>query len=176
MKKLVIYFHGYNSSPNTDKVARLCKESSFLTYAFPIHLDPSVAYPELVSKIDDVLMNFHNNENIKLVFVGTSLGGWWASKLAKEYGCKSIIINPSSEPANSLRKYDVPERICTQYEDISFPDNATYFFAKNDGLLDHTELIRMLTEQKKDVRIYKDGGHRFNGASFEKVVDYIKEI
>jgi len=175
MKKVVVYFHGYNSSPHTDKVARLSKESSFFTYAFPIHIDPRVACEELTDKIDNLLVEMYN-QDIKLIFVGTSLGGWWASKLASEYDCEAVVINPSANPKESLAKYGVPEHILEQYEEIVIPKKATYFFASNDEVIDHTDFIEKVNQEKTSVYIFQEGNHRFNGKHFEKVIEHLKMI
>ena len=63
----IIYFHGYGSSPNTDKV-KLLKEHFSEVYAFPIDVDPDKSLPYLEEEIENV---FYGTINVpsKLVFV-----------------------------------------------------------------------------------------------------------
>jgi predicted esterase YcpF (UPF0227 family) len=174
MKKLVVYFHGFNSSPNGAKVDRLKEE--FTTLAVNIDKDPDVAGPKLLSCIDYFLVD-HWEEDFELIFVGTSLGGWWASKLAKEYECKAVVVNPSTNPAKTLPKLDpMMSKIAHKYTPIEVPDDVTYFFAEDDSVIDHTEFRKNLSENHKSARVfsYSDGGHRFADKYFERVINYLK--
>ena len=87
MKKVIVYCHGYASSNKTDKVFRLKKMlPDAEVHAWNIAIDPEISIPYLTGKIDlDILATNPLEENINLIFVGTSLGGWYASKLADIY-------------------------------------------------------------------------------------------
>jgi len=45
-----------------------------------------------------------------LTFVGSSLGGFYATYLAERYGAKAAIINPAIRPTRSLASYLGPQR------------------------------------------------------------------
>ena len=174
MSKVVIYCHGYKSSSKSDKL-RLLQEAGFEAYCFDADVDPDIAFRNIYEKIDNLLVEYYN-QDIKLIFVGTSLGGWWASKLASEYDCEAVIINPSADPKVSLAKYRVPEHILEQYDEIVIPKRATYFFASNDEVIDHTEFIKKVNQEQTSVYIFQDGNHRFNGKHFEKVVEHLRLV
>jgi len=48
--------------------------------------------------------------NKALAFVGSSLGGFYATFLAEHYGAKAVLINPAIRPAESLASYLGPQR------------------------------------------------------------------
>src|ERR1700694_3379881 len=48
--------------------------------------------------------------NDRLTFVGSSLGGFYATFLAERYGAKAVLINPAIRPAKSLASYLGPQR------------------------------------------------------------------
>ena len=168
MKPLVVYCHGYGSSSNTDKVQRL-RDFGFDVYAWDIDIDPRVSIPYLENKIDDLLLdNIHHN--IDLVFIGTSLGCWYASKLADAYGAKAILINPSYTPAKSLLRYGVSTDIASKYDNTVFDENDTVIVAKDDEVIDHSDRD---FSNAKAVILSENGGHRFNGREFDLVKDLI---
>ena len=174
MKKLIIYFHGFNSSPKTDKFDRL--KSAFpddFVYAFPINIDPDIAQIELENDIDSCLID-HLNENINVVFVGTSLGAWWANKMGDLYDCPTILINPCHDPKNSLGKYDINESILNKFETMEYyPEKDYYFIAKYDEVIEHSTFLH---SSWPDVFIYDspEVKHRFNGPEFDDVIDLIR--
>lgn len=100
MKKFIVYFHGYASSPNTDKVTqlKLAYPNDYI-YAFLADIDPEIAIKEVGNNIDLALLD-HIEEDIDITFIGTSLGAWLAAKMADLYGVKSILINPVLYPHN----------------------------------------------------------------------------
>lgn len=174
MKKIIIYFHGLNSSHNSDKVERL--KSAFpddYVHAFPINIDPDIAIPELENNINNVLID-HLNEEIILFFVGTSLGAWWANKFGNEYQCTAILINPSPNPRYSLPSYGISKDICEKYSDIAYyPEKDYYFFAKYDEVIEHS-----IDWSWPHINLYNSAnvGHRFCGPEFNDVISLIKKL
>ena len=167
MKPLVVYCHGYGSSATTDRVQKL-RDFGFDVFAWDIGIDPSVSMPILEDKIDDLLID-HINDDVNLVFVGTSLGCWYASKLADAYGSKAILINPSYTPSKRLIEYGVPDEIAKKYTDTIINENDIVVVARDDEVIDHTG--RDFSKAKSV--IYSTGGHRFNGPEFDMVKDLI---
>ena len=41
----------------------------------------------------------------QMALVGSSLGGFYATVLAEEFGCRAVVINPAVNPARDLRGY-----------------------------------------------------------------------
>jgi predicted esterase YcpF (UPF0227 family) len=171
MEKIIIYCHGYGSSSKSSKLQHL-KDAGFEAYCFDANINPILAIKELTDNIDLLLVdNF--NRDVELIFVGTSLGGWMASKLSNLYSTKSIIINPSTNPKISLLKYSVSEEICNLYEPIEYSKKAKYFFAENDEILDNKEIREKLIGESYDVTIVPNSDHRFD-KNFELIINYLK--
>ena len=166
-KKIIVYCHGYGSSPKSDKVTRLSKIKDSEVFSFPINVDPSVSLPMLELEIDSLLLD-RMHEPARLIFVGTSLGGWYASVLAKTYGADAWVINPSRTPGVTLMNKGVPVEIASQYFDMPLLKNARYVVAEDDELLDHSMLKRLVPAAQ--LTVVKTGGHRFNGPEFDEYV------
>ena len=174
MKKyLIFYFHGYNSSPNTNKVGRL--KSIFPdTYAFDINPDPDVSLKYLEDQIDITLLDekYMHHPNLQVIFIGTSLGAWYAAELADNYNVKAILINPCYDPQNSLVKYNLDRKICNKYPPIKWLNDAIYYIAKDDEVIDFRP-VRSILDQLNTHWI-DNSNHWFSGPEFDNVIEDIK--
>jgi predicted esterase YcpF (UPF0227 family) len=172
MEKIIIYCHGYGSNANSSKLQQL-KNAGFEAYCFNANINPIQALEDLTNEIDMILVeNF--NRNVELVFVGTSLGGWMASKLSEIYSAKSIIINPSINPKLSLLKYGVSSEICNLYNSMKFSKKAKYFFAENDEIIDNVETREKLINEEYDVTVVPNSDHRFD-KNFNLIIECLDD-
>lgn len=168
---LIFYFHGYGSSPNTDKVARLREafpNDEVLAPSIPV--DYRTADRELSAFIMNALLDHMTCGTI--VFIGTSLGGYWAMSKAREFGVASVLINPSFDPAESLQKYGEN----TNHPRIHPLDTdrfAKYFFADVDEVIPNTALRKLVDDQ---ATIVAGEDHRFNRHGFQLVIDHVKHL
>lgn len=151
----IVYFHGYGSSSKSDKVSAL----NAIAPDIPILYDD--AKRSLYHFLLPIVLN-----NSKIMFVGTSLGGYWASKMSDIFGVPSIVINPSTSPKSTLGNYNNP--LLTNEELQKYPDLDTTFgtpkivlLAKDDEILNYT-LAEKLFNGKANVKVFENGGHRFN--------------
>lgn len=173
MSLIIVYFHGYGSSPNSDKVEVLRSSFDSPVFSFPINIDPDKAIADLSHRIDMMLLEDMHADD-KVVFVGTSMGGWMASEMGKKYNIPAIVINPAWDPSDVLAKLGVDESICSKYDLMSLSDKNAYFFADHDELIDNHELRVLLSEAGHEVYVDPEGDHRFGGEPFKRVVKYIK--
>lgn len=170
MKKIVVYFHGFGSSAQTDKVQML-RDAGFETHAWDINVDPMLSLPELTENIDSMLLD-DMHEECQLFFVGTSLGAWYASNLAHMYGVNAVLINPCYNPKESLAKYDVDQYILDDYLiDIHFAPHQKVFIGSEDTVIDFSGVDFC----GADVTVVDGADHRFN-KEFGLVIDYIKDF
>lgn len=176
MKTILFYFHGFGSSAQTDKVSKLRENLDLDVYAFDIDIDPVKAEDILSHQISLTLMDYLHEEDIQVIFVGTSLGGWWAGKLAKQFHCRAILINPAVEPQTTLHHLGVNVDTCAKYHDLEYPINTVFFLAEIDEVVDHTSLKAALVFNKSYTTfIVPNADHRFND-KFYLVQDYITKI
>ena len=100
---MIVYLHGFNSSPQSHKaqlLARFMAERGLgAHYACPA-LPPLAA--EAIAAIE-ALMARH--AGARWCFVGSSLGGYYATCLAEKHGAKAVLVNPAVEPHVGLRAY-----------------------------------------------------------------------
>lgn len=167
--QLIFYFHGYNSGPTSDKVDRL--KSVFPdTYAFKIDPDPDVSLPYLQDQIDLILLDakYMHHPNLEIIFIGTSLGGWYAAELADRYKAKAVLINPCYDPSYILKNLGCKERISSKYPPMKWLNDATYYIAKNDEVIDFRPVMNLLSQLK--THLIDNANHRFNGPEFDKVI------
>ena len=109
MSATIVYLHGFNSGPASVKAQQLGREIAALdplsrpAYFVPhLHHRPAAAMREVMAWVDTA--NSHSG-NDTLTFVGSSLGGFYATFLAERSGAKAVLINPAIRPAQSLASY-----------------------------------------------------------------------
>jgi uncharacterized protein len=100
---MLIYLHGFNSSPQSFK-ARLLRERLEALghghdFACPA-LDHRPA--EAMAQVEALLANA---SSAATTLVGSSLGGFYATWLAERYGMRAALINPAVRPYDLLSQY-----------------------------------------------------------------------
>ena len=169
MKKKIVYFHGYGSTPNSDKVKSLSEYVDVYAPSIPVKYEEAKVYLE----------QFLNNIDFSdVVFVGTSLGGYWATVMAEQFGVPAVIINPSCKPAETLSFYNNP--ILTNEELLKYkelnPTNASnkiVLLAKDDDVIPY-EIAEQKFRDVSKVKLFENGGHRFNCINI--ILENISEI
>ena len=99
----IVYLHGFRSAPASVKAQRLCATVE----ALPPARRPRLHVPALThAPLDAVAavaawMDAHaRGEDV--TFVGSSLGGFYATHLAERYGARAVMINPAVHPERDL--------------------------------------------------------------------------
>ena len=106
----LVYLHGFNSSPQTVKGRKLAAAAAALAaparvYIPQLHHRPATAMRDVRTWLDANVV-----DRTALTFVGSSLGGYYATFLAEELGARAVVINPAVRPASSLAAYVGPQR------------------------------------------------------------------
>jgi uncharacterized protein len=106
----IVYLHGLNSGPTSVKARALGDAIAALPaasrpeYVVPkLHHRPAVAMRAVAAWIDE-------RKPVLLTFVGSSLGGFYATWLAERYRANAVMINPSVRPFIDLERYLGPQR------------------------------------------------------------------
>ena len=99
----LLYLHGFRSSPGSAKaqrvateVARLQDAGHSLVWCCP-QLPPS---PAAAKALIDSLT--HDWPSDRMAVIGSSLGGFYATVLAEQRGCRAVVLNPAVDPADTL--------------------------------------------------------------------------
>jgi uncharacterized protein len=106
----IVYLHGLNSDPASVKARALGAAIAALPvaarpeYVVPkLHHRPAIAMRDVAAWIDE-------RKPAPLTFVGSSLGGFYATWLAERYRAHAVLINPSVRPFTDLERYLGPQR------------------------------------------------------------------
>ncbi|WP_027476220.1 YqiA/YcfP family alpha/beta fold hydrolase [Curvibacter gracilis] len=99
----LLYLHGFRSSPQSAKARQMAAavaERHPQVHWWCPQLPPSPrAAAELLSE------GLRDWPQARMAVVGSSLGGFYASWVARQTGCPSVLINPAVDPARDLARY-----------------------------------------------------------------------
>lgn len=105
---MLIYVHGFNSSPASTKARQLgaCLESmgrgsEFSCPALPDRPAAAIAVLE---------RELHRSTLGAITMVGSSLGGYYSTWLAEKYGVRAVLVNPAITPHEGLQAYLGPQK------------------------------------------------------------------
>jgi len=96
----IVYLHGFRSSPASIKATRLREfvealSSPPLLHVPALHHRPSIAMQAVVDWVE-------RHANSDVAFIGSSLGGFYATYLAERFGARAVMINPAVRPYDAL--------------------------------------------------------------------------
>jgi predicted esterase YcpF (UPF0227 family) len=176
----ILYLHGFRSSPRSVKSQKLgaavaewnaAKLAAHMvahsaapgTAAAPSALAVTWAAPQLppspalaVSQLQALVADWPRET---MVVIGSSLGGFYATVLAEQLGCRAAVINPAVAPARDLARYIGEQSTFDKPEDrfffrpefidefkalapspITRPERYWALIAKGDEVLDWQEM------------------------------------
>jgi uncharacterized protein len=106
----IVYLHGLNSAPGSIKaralgaaIAALPEEERPEYFVPQLHHRPAEAVRAVEAWLDA-------RNPAALAFVGSSLGGFYATHFAERRAARAIMINPSVRPYTDLESYLGPQR------------------------------------------------------------------
>ena len=99
----LLYLHGFRSSPSSAKArqmaAHVAQHHPGVTFWCP-QLPPSPR-----AAMDLVAQGIAHWPRQSMAVMGSSLGGFYASWVAQQAGCPSVMLNPAVDPARDLARY-----------------------------------------------------------------------
>jgi predicted esterase YcpF (UPF0227 family) len=100
---MLVYLHGFNSSPHSHKARVLGQymEERGLGARYACPALPPLA-SEAIASCEALLVGLGADP---VCFVGSSLGGFYATYLAEKHGARAVLINPAIDPHAGLRAY-----------------------------------------------------------------------
>lgn len=103
---MLLYLHGFRSSPSSfkaqlvaDRMRSLGRERDYICPS--LNVSPREAMEQAAQLIDAA----RRRGDTELAIVGSSLGGFYATWLAEQYGCRAAVLNPATHPHHDLAKY-----------------------------------------------------------------------
>ena len=101
----IVYLHGFRSSPASVKATRLAA----IVAALPASIRPALIVPALDHRPVRAMESIHAiaaaHDAGRLAFVGSSLGGFYATVAAERHGARAVLINPAIRPDVDLRAH-----------------------------------------------------------------------
>ena len=187
MPNTILYFHGFKSSSDSSKAQEFKKfienKTSQTKIIIPNLEDDFIeAHKQIETLIDK------NSTNI--LYMGSSLGGYYALYFAQLYKTKSILINPAIPPLKDFEihlgkneNYATGNKFTISKDDISYvrslhhkkilePKNNLILLESGDEILNYVESSSYFKGSYID--IFYGGNHSYTSIKekFTKIKDF----
>ena len=100
---MILYLHGFRSSPRSmkarltgERMAQLGRSAQFICPQLPA--SPKLAMEQAFGLVRDVPAG-------ELAIIGSSLGGYYATWMAEQLGCRAVLLNPAVVPMLDLDQH-----------------------------------------------------------------------
>jgi len=178
---MLIYIHGFNSSPESFKASLLKSYAEKINMPDVLEIpalsyDPVVAINQLITLVN----TYQKQHQMRpLCFIGSSLGGYYATWLAEHYESRVVLINPAVKPYELFEDYlgfnrniytgeeymltmdHVDQLKEYEVESISNPDRYLLLLQTGDEVLDYKMALDKYAAVPSIVE--EGGGHEFSG-------------
>lgn len=102
---MIVYLHGFNSSPQSRKAQVLQRHMAERGLA---HEYACPALPPLAREAIREIQKLALKPGV--CFIGSSLGGFYATYLVEKHRLKAVLLNPAIDPHVGLRAYLGPQK------------------------------------------------------------------
>jgi hypothetical protein len=170
----LLYLHGFRSSPQSTK-ARLVRQ-----YVQAHHPGVTCWCPQLPPSprlaMREVMQGIAAWPRERMAVIGSSLGGFYATWVAEQTGCRAAVLNPAVHPERDLAQHigehaswhDPQEKLhfrpeyvqelrALQVPAISRPERYYALIAKGDEVLDWREMTARYPGAQ--IRLLEGGDH-----------------
>ncbi len=191
---LLVYLHGFRSSPRSSKAVMTGKAIEALSLGgmcIEWYCPQLLASPK--KSMEMVTQFIDQSHADRIIIIGSSLGGFYANYLAEKYACKAVALNPavraprelaphvgmmtaydSDEPFDFRPEY-IDELKALQIERITNPERYFLIAAKGDELLDWKEMVDFYAGAKQLVLEGSDHGIADYGDHLPEVLCFISK-
>ena len=165
---MILYIHGFRSTPNSDKALLFKAHYGDQIIIADFSHEPEAAIAEL----EQIMA-----ENDITGMIASSLGGFYATYLSEKYAVKTVLINPSVRPFETLERYlganethdgilfEWKKEHLVQLEQFAVraptAERYTLFLQKGDEILDYRVAQRYYAGA--ETVLEEGGSHRFGG-------------
>lgn len=160
---MLIYLHGFNSSPASRKAQMLARVMADRGLA-DHYACPALSHRplEAVASAETAMAKAPHGA---ITFIGSSLGGYYATWLAERHGRRAVLINPAVHPHRELRAYlGVQQNLYTGEKYVLAEDDLS---AWEDLFVPTVTPSRylLLVETGDEVLDYREAVDRYAGAT-----------
>jgi hypothetical protein len=157
----LLYLHGFRSSPQSTKArtmaALVAARFPGVTWWCP-QLPPS---PREAMAL--VLQGIRHWPRATMAVMGSSLGGFYATAVAEQTGCKAVLLNPAVHPARDLARYIGEQTSWHDPQERFFfrPEYVDELRALHAGPLTHPERYLAILAQGDEVLDWREMHARY---------------
>jgi len=185
---MIVYLHGFNSSPASGKakqlgehMARIGRQADYVCPALPTSPREAITYVEAE-------LERRRPESVTLI--GSSLGGFYSTYLAEKHGWKAVLVNPAVHAHRLMRdalgtqtnwhtgekwiftESHLAELAELDIKTITQPERYLLLVQTADAVLDYRDAVAYYAGA---TQIVEDGGdHGFAGFErhFQTILDF----
>ncbi len=162
----IVYLHGFRSSQASIKATRL----SDAVAALPEEVRPRLHVPELTHRPARAVAEVAawvdaHADPVALTFIGSSLGGYYATHLAERYGARAAMINPTIRPYDDLQPWlGMQTNLYTGAQFEVLPAHFDELLALKVTRITRPERYFLLAETGDEVLDYREAVAFYGGA------------
>lgn len=159
---MIVYLHGFNSSPASGKARQLGEHLAAIGHAAD-YLCPALANSprEAIAQVESALAT-HTGP---VTLVGSSLGGFYATHLAEKHGWKAVLVNPAVHAHRLLRDALGPQKNWHTGETWELTEAHLAELAALDvPAITRPERYLLLAQTGDEVLDYRDAVNYYAGA------------
>lgn len=115
---MIVYLHGFRSSPQSRKAQMLREHMQRLGLADQFICPALPASPRMAAQL--ALYAARSSSAKQVSLIGSSLGGYYATWIAEQLGCRAVLLNPAVDPARDLQAHIGRQPVFFSNEEIDF--------------------------------------------------------
>ncbi|EGM71655.1 YqiA/YcfP family alpha/beta fold hydrolase [Shewanella sp. HN-41] len=176
---MLLYIHGFNSSPFSDKAVMTAQYMAEHHPSLTFHQPQLPNTPKAAMSLLLEYVMAAREANEPLTYIGSSLGGYFASYLAEHYGGRAVLVNPAVKPFELFDEFMGPQfnpytgqhyQVLPEHKlevaefntaVIRNPDRFLVLLQTGDEVLDYREALNKYHHCQ--LRIEAGGDHSFVG-------------
>ena len=189
MNNTILYFHGFKSSSDSTKAKDLHKFISRRTRN-TILITPNIH--DNFHDAHDQIINLIESNQPNIFFMGSSLGGYYASFFSQKYNKKAVLINPAIPPLKDfemhlgknknysngnkfiITKNDIDYIRSLSYKKILKPKNLMILLESGDEILNYNDTSSYFSGSHIDILYGGDHSYSSFKKKFNKIQDFLK--
>lgn len=155
---MILYLHGFRSSPRSFKARRLAGRLAVLDHSNDWRCPQLPMSPFETIRLAESIIG--DTPPASLSLIGSSLGGFYATWLAQQYGCRAVVLNPATAPDQSLDQFlgeqtlwhsegtvtverrHLDELRALRVKAITLPERYYLIAATGDEVLDYQDMLQ----------------------------------
>jgi uncharacterized protein len=166
MPSTIVYLHGFRSSPASIKASQLRDYVALSRGATKPRLHiPDLAHRPAAAVADVATWVERNADPKTLTFIGSSLGGYFATHLAERFGARAVLVNPTVRPYSDLQPWrGAQTNLHTGAKFEVTPEYFDEFIALRVARITRPERYWLLVETGDEVLDYREAVAFYGGA------------